>query len=118
MPGKRTRLERERRTIRAMVELYCRDHHHSTGDLCADCGQLFAYAMERIDKCPFHDGKPTCARCPVHCYKPARRDEIRQVMRYSGPRMMRAHPVLTLLHWVDGMREPRPSKAAPKGTRR
>jgi len=55
---------------------------------------------------------------PVHCYKPARRDEIRQVMRYAGPRMMRAHPVLTLLHWVDGMREPRPSKAALKGTRR
>ena len=118
MPRKRTRLERERRTIRVMIELYCRDHHHPTDDLCADCAQLLVYAMERIDKCPFHDDKPTCARCPVHCFTPARRDEIRQVMRYAGPRMMRAHPVLTLLHVVGGMREPRPSKAALKGTRR
>ena len=116
-PRKPNRLARERRMIRVMIQLYCRDHHHCTGDPCADCGQLLAYAMERIDKCPFDDVKPTCARCPVHCYKPAKREQIRQVMWYAGPRMMRAHPVLTLRHWIDGMTEPPPSKAGLKGRR-
>jgi hypothetical protein len=32
------------------------------------------------------------------------REEIRDVMRFAGPRMMLFHPVLGALHMVDRMR--------------
>jgi hypothetical protein len=48
--------------------------------------------------------KPTCLNCTVHCYLPEMREEIRTVMRYSGPRMMIYHPVLAIGHLADGLR--------------
>ena len=30
-------------------------------------------------KCPYGPAKPTCARCPIHCYKPAPRETARVV---------------------------------------
>jgi hypothetical protein len=42
----------------------------------------------------------------VHCYKPVMRDKVRGVMRFSGLRMIYKHPVLSLLHFADGLRQP------------
>ena len=95
------RLPRERQTMRVMIEMYCKQNHHSD-ILCDDCQGLLDYAMGRIDKCPFKTAKPTCARCPVHCYKPEMRENIRQVMRFSGPKMIFTHPGLAVMHIVDG----------------
>ena len=92
-----------------MIALYCRGHHqHPESQLCQNCQSLAAYAHQRIDHCPFGKGKPTCAKCPVHCYKPDRRDEIRQVMRYAGPRMLLQHPWLAVLHLLDGFKKQHP----------
>jgi hypothetical protein len=89
-----------------MIEMYCRARHNGhQGVLCDTCAKLHAYAMERLDNCPFCLAKPTCANCPIHCYKPDRRERIKRVMRYSGPRMMARHPVLALLHKLDGLRK-------------
>ncbi len=99
------RLARERKTITAMVRLYCRGQHHSQGELCTECQRLLDYAWARLDKCAFQEGKTTCAKCPVHCYKPDMRQQIRTVMGYAGPRMWYRHPVLTLFHLIDGRRE-------------
>lgn len=104
------RITRERRTVRCMVEIYCRDHHQPTGGLCAGCDELFSYAMRRLDTCIFRDDKPTCKKCPVHCYKPDRRLEMRQVMIYAGPRMLTTHPVLAIRHLLD---ERKPAPAFP-----
>lgn len=97
------RLDRERRTLQLMIELYCHDQHHPQAHLCDDCQELLDYAVQRIDKCPFQAEKPTCAKCPVHCYKPAMREKVRQVMRYSGPRMLIYHPALAALHLWEGI---------------
>jgi Nitrous oxide-stimulated promoter len=106
-----TRIQREKRTVSAMMALYCRAKH-STGDtLCGDCRTLESYALARLDRCPFADNKPTCAKCPVHCYKPDMRAAIREVMRYAGPRMLRRHPLLALTHQLDSLRPARSSKA-------
>ncbi len=99
-------LKRERRTIRAMVEIYCRERHAGAEKLCADCAALLEYADYRLDKCPFQDKKPACGNCHIHCYKPEMRRRIRDVMRYSGPRLMRKHPILALLHVLDGFKKP------------
>jgi hypothetical protein len=87
--------------------MYCRRHHRPRGRLCEDCADLEAYAGRRLDRCPFGAAKPTCADCPVHCYRGAERERMREVMRFAGPRMIWRHPVLALLHLLDGRREPR-----------
>lgn len=104
MSGER-RIGRERKTISTMIGMYCRDRHATDAGLCEACEELRAYAMQRIDRCPFCLDKPTCANCPIHCYKPDMRERIRRVMRHSGPRMPRRHPLLALLHMIDGRRQ-------------
>ena len=101
-----TRIQREQRTVEAMVRLYCRDFHHSAG-LCADCEALLTYAHKRLEGCPFQDSKPTCSQCPIHCYKPDMREKVTAVMRYAGPRMIRHHPVMALQHVLDKLRRPK-----------
>ena len=69
--------------------------------LCPQCQELLTYAHQRLERCKFGNEKPSCTRCPVHCYKPAMRQQIRQVMRYSGPRMLLHNPVLAIRHLWD-----------------
>jgi hypothetical protein len=99
-------MARERTTVALMIRLACRDRHGTSEGLCPECAELQAYADARLDRCPFQDGKPTCANCLVHCYKPEMRERIRDVMRYAGPRMLKRHPVLAVCHILDGLREP------------
>lgn len=106
MGSVRKRLARERQTILRMVELYCAAHHDTDG-LCADCREFMDYADVRLRKCPYGPAKPTCANCPIHCYKPARREQARAIMRYSGPRMLLRYPLLTIAHQLDGFRKAR-----------
>jgi hypothetical protein len=112
-----TRLNRERHTIQVMIEIYCRSHHHPAETLCPECQGLLAYAMQRIDKCPYQGDKPTCAKCPIHCYRPAMREQVRQVMRHAGPRMMIYHPMLAAWHIWDEMTQSRKSKSGSAGRR-
>lgn len=101
-----SRLAREYRTLEEMVRIYCRDHHSTGGsDPCAECEEFLTYAEKRLLKCPYGQEKPTCARCPVHCYKRAQREQARIVMRYAGPRMTFRHPWLSLLHVLDKFRK-------------
>ncbi len=101
------RLQREFRTLGHMVDIYCRDHRHARTpeSTCTECQDLLAYAGRRLEKCPYGDHKPTCARCPIHCYKPAKREIARIVMRYAGPRMALRHPWLSLQHVLDKLRD-------------
>lgn len=99
------RLAREKRTLQAMVRVYCRAHHGLKGPLCPECQSLYNYALARLDRCPYGAEKTTCARCPTHCYKPAMRNQVKAVMRYSGPRMLFHHPILALLHVLDRLRK-------------
>lgn len=87
-----------------MIILYCRNNHKKD-QLCIECRELRDYALNRLDRCPFQEGKTTCAKCPVHCYKPDMRERVRAVMRYSGPRMLWRHPVLAVFHLIDGRRK-------------
>ncbi len=98
------RIKREKHTVTLMIQLYCRDHHG--GPLCAECSTLLAYALARVETCPFGADKPVCSRCLVHCYRPALRERIREVMRYAGPRMTRHHPYLALRHLLDRRKPP------------
>ena len=87
-----------------MVWIYCHDLHGEDDGPCDECRGLLAYAARRIDRCVFGEGKPTCAKCTVHCYNAAMREHVRVVMRYAGPRMLRRHPVLAIAHVLDRRR--------------
>jgi hypothetical protein len=102
-PNKSNRIAREKKTVERMIALYCHAHHSKTGRLCPECAGLSAYASQRLESCKFGAVKPTCARCPVHCYHQEKRDYIRRVMRYAGPRMMLYHPLLSTMHLMDGL---------------
>ncbi len=95
------RLAREWKTIALMVGCYCHAHHGVTSALCLECQGLLDYAALRLERCRFGVEKPTCAKCPVHCYQRSRREHVKDIMRYAGPRMVWRHPVLSLMHWVD-----------------
>ena len=106
--GDQRRIVREKKTVAAMMQVFCKAHHRSEQRLCQECADLLAYAECRLDRCPFAADKPTCAECPIHCYKPAMRDRIRAVMRFAGPRMMLRRPVLAIRHLLD-QRKRRPT---------
>lgn len=99
------RMQREFRTALVMLKMYCQENHthEDKEDLCQECQQLWQYATARLEKCPLRDDKPTCLKCPIHCYQPAMRERMRAVMRYSGPRMLKKHPLLAVLHLLDGL---------------
>jgi hypothetical protein len=99
-----SRISRESQTVAVMISGYCRTHH-SRAELCRDCIALRDYALDRLRKCPLGEGKTTCAKCPVHCYRPEMREKIRVVMRYSGPRMLYRHPLMAIRHIFDGRRK-------------
>lgn len=101
------RMRREWRTMQAMMDIYCRGHAHvpaAGAALCKDCSDFLDYAARRLQKCPYGLAKPTCARCPIHCYKPEPRAFAREMMRFAGPRMMLRHPWLSLTHLADKLR--------------
>lgn len=87
----------ELKTIKKMITIYCQEMHGTgKGELCPECKKLLDYAEQRINKCIYGDKKPVCSKCKVHCYQPARREDIKKVMRYSGPRMLYLNPLLTM----------------------
>jgi hypothetical protein len=113
------RLARERRTVAAMIAIYCRDRHGGRG-LCDACIALHRYARQRLYHCVYGAAKPTCLNCSIHCYRREAREGIRKVMAYAGPRMLARHPVLTLFHLLDGRRTTprRPARAPAAGVAR
>ena len=115
----RGRMRREWRTLQAMIAIHCRATHGGRrGALCAECEALRSYAEQRLTRCPFGTGKPTCNNCKVHCYKPEMRERVRAIMRFAGPRMLTRHPYLAVMHLlVDDRREApaKPQRAAAGG---
>jgi predicted amidophosphoribosyltransferase len=102
-----------------MIRVYCRAHHRDVKNgLCDNCAQLLDYATNRLDHCPFGGDKSTCTDCSIHCYKPEMRERVRIVMRYAGPRMIFRHPILAILHFLDGRRQQPEPGASQTGFRR
>ena len=101
------RIAREKKTITAMVSLFCKHHHRPNGlTICENCKTIQDYAIKRLCNCPFFEKKPTCTKCLIHCYKKDMQEKVRRIMRYSGPRLFFLHPVLAICHILDGRIKP------------
>ena len=93
------RIEREKRVVRMMIELYCRHKVHRK-EMRGEYVRLCDYASLRLSRCRYGEKKRACRRCTTHCYAPAQREMIRSVMRWAGPRMMLYAPLAALRHWL------------------
>lgn len=94
---KNSRIEKEKKTVKLMINLYCKKKEGNT-ELCDECAKLLKYAETRLSHCKFGDNKTSCKRCPIHCYSPEMREKIREVMRFSGPRMIIYEPYEAIRH--------------------
>ena len=109
-------LERDLKVLALFIQIYCR-YQHSRSDrsivqlcthdvtaiagkpveLCPDCKKLLAHSFVKRSHCPLNP-KPMCKHCPCHCYHPKYREQIRQVMKYSGRNMVMRGRLDYLLH--------------------
>ena len=103
--GTAAKREKEKKLVSQMISLYCKKKHGGRHGLCRDCAELDDYARARSDRCPFMETKTFCSNCKVHCYQPAMRGKIRDVMRFSGPRMIFHHPVTAICHLIETKKE-------------
>ena len=95
-------IQYEKYTVAKMIQLYCRKRHAAqTGELCQSCASIHDYAMRKLEYCPFGDDKGACKDCAIHCYHKEQRELMRQIMRYSGPRMLLYHPVDFIIHYIQ-----------------
>ena len=90
-------ITQEKATVELMIRLYCR-RKEGNDTLCPACGELLDYALNHLDRCRFGPHKPTCRKCPIHCYNKNMRERIRSVMRCAGPRMVIYHPAEAVRH--------------------
>lgn len=103
--------EHEKQVVAQMIAIYCRKKHppHCRHlryqELCPQCRKLLDYAWQRSEKCPFMETKTFCSNCRVHCYKSDMREKIRDVMAFSGPRMIFHHPIITICHMLESHKE-------------
>lgn len=105
------RIEKDRKTLYFMIDFYCQKKHKVKNNLCEDCDELYNYASKKLDLCKFGENKPSCKNCTIHCYKPDMRDRIRDVMRFSGPRVIfhRPHQYIRYVSKSSG-KQAEPSK--------
>ena len=110
-------LGREAKTIEVMIRKHCRDKGHSAdGQLCQECQDLLAYALKRLACCPYGHKKPVCNKCQIHCYRAKEKQQIADVMRYSGPRLIFSNPILAMDHMIKTVMVRPPEKPRNRKT--
>lgn len=97
-----SRIDREKKTINIMINIYCnKKHNHKKGELCSECSELLAYAHKRLDFCKFGEEKKFCSKCQIHCYKKDMKAKIKEVMKFSGPRLIIHNPIDVMRHIIE-----------------
>ena len=97
------KIEKEKEIVKLMIMKYCRGYKHLNPP-CKDCKKLIEYVERRADLCPFMETKTYCSNCQIHCYSPDKREKIKAIMRYSGPRMLFSNPIITIDHIYQGIK--------------
>lgn len=97
MRKKHSKIATDQHSIRLMIDIYSR-HKLGLRETPDEMKALAEYACRRLGHCRWGEEKPACKDCPVHCYAPDKREQMRQVMRWVGPRMIFYSPRATLRH--------------------
>jgi len=94
-------MKKDIRLIGKFVEVYCSGKHPEMEKsplmlpenlgrrrICSECASFMNYAVERRLKCPLEAEKPSCKKCRIHCYAGEQRAKVKEIMAYSGRRLM------------------------------
>ena len=108
--------KRDIRILAQFVQVFCRENHLSPKKsfeyrhldsgrylpnavmLCEECHDLLTHGLTKLLLCP-HDPKPMCKKCTTHCYRPGYREQVRQVMRFSGMYLIKHGRLDLLAHY-------------------
>jgi hypothetical protein len=99
--------------IAKFVEVYCAGKHRDTarsavalpagvGDrcLCPECASFLKYTVTKRLNCPLEADKPSCKHCRIHCYDKQHRQMVREIMSYSGRKLLLSGRVDYLWHYL------------------
>ncbi|WEG72495.1 nitrous oxide-stimulated promoter family protein [Vagococcus intermedius] len=87
-----------------LIEVMIKTYYHKTENSAPISEKrMLSYAKKRLEYCRFGESKTTCQRCPIHCYQENYREQMKKIMRFSGPKMILKHPILTVKHGLRGM---------------
>ncbi len=105
------RRQKELRLLIHFVDLFCRSRHGGLRNeplapgltrkpqlLCPECADLVDYAAKRLRHCRL-EPKPSCKNCRIHCYRPDYRRKVRDVMAWSGKRLILRGRLDLILHY-------------------
>lgn len=93
-------MQKDIRLIGRFTEVWCAGHRHSQRgrvdlpgssgalQLCEECAEFVRYAVTKRLKCPLEAEKPSCKHCRIHCYAAEQRARVKQIMAWSGRRMI------------------------------
>ena len=89
------------RLIGKFVEVYCLGKHPDAErtpfplpvgagerSLCPECASFLGYATKRRLKCSLEAEKPSCKHCHTHCYAKPQLAKVKEIMAYSGRKLM------------------------------
>ena len=93
-----SRIDKEKDIISLMIRMYCTRKHNVKDRICDECKSLLDYAIVRLSNCKYGNSKSSCGRCKTPCYKPEMKIKIKEVMRYSGPRIIIYKPMEFVRH--------------------
>lgn len=98
--------------IGKFVEVYCAGKHRDAEQtpialpaglggrtLCPECASFLEYAITKRLRCPLEAEKPTCKHCRIHCYDKPHLEKVREIMSYSGRKLMMMGRVDYLWHY-------------------
>jgi hypothetical protein len=100
------------------VHIFCRERHRDSAktpfsvpfeeaaaliddgtSLCESCSGLLTYGIRKRFRCP-HDPKPMCKKCETQCYNRQYKEGIREVMKFSGPYLIKRGRLDLLYHYL------------------
>jgi hypothetical protein len=100
------------------VHIFCREKHRENSKrpfsppveevaplvqkgvrLCETCSELLSYGIRKRSRCPY-DPKPMCKKCETQCYNRKYQERVREVMKFSGPYLIKRGRLDLLYHYL------------------
>lgn len=66
--------------------------------ICPECAELLEHGIKKRSLCPLTP-KPSCKKCHIHCYSPTYRQKIREIMAFSGRKLLLRGRIDYLWHY-------------------
>ncbi len=113
--------KKQLKTLSEFIKIFCREKHPALKketpfyqkkynlnelfkirgfSLCSDCQTLILYATARFLACPYNP-KPQCKNCATHCYQGNYREQIKEVMKFSGRYLLKRGRLDLLAHYLS-----------------